>query len=317
MLLGKAETSGLTSLRVSNNTMRRSGKMPWTRSPWRTISRPDSIHGKNALTALTVGVAMHDVQRLRRAVEHVHERAAVVQVLDGAVHALEPRARFLRRRLAAEQREQQQGRSRDGMGGWHRLLQPLLGDDGLGDGRLGRDGLHRCADDVRVHGRPRQPRGELAVVHEVVREPDGGAACAIGRCPAARRSSGQRATSLHLQRRLPQATIRLPGANDGSFNERSAPIATTATVAAIADAEQRPRQALRPPLLARLRLARRSAGQRSRHALPQHRWMRIEQLAAQRGADQACSASRERARRDRVRSVARATHSRRPKARCR
>ena len=47
---------------------------------------------------------MNDVQRLCRAVEHVHERAAVVELLDGAAHALEPVARLLRRSVAAEQR---------------------------------------------------------------------------------------------------------------------------------------------------------------------------------------------------------------------
>ena len=45
---------------------------------------------------------MNDVQRLGRAVEHVHERAAIVELLDGAVHLVEPRTRFLRRGVAAE-----------------------------------------------------------------------------------------------------------------------------------------------------------------------------------------------------------------------
>ena len=117
---------------------------------------------------------MHDVQRLRRAVEHVHERAAVVELFDGAVHALEPVARLLRASAwPPSNASYEQGRSRDGMGRPASIYSNPSSDDGFRHGRLGDDGLHRCTDDVRVHRRPRQARGELAVVHEIVREPVG------------------------------------------------------------------------------------------------------------------------------------------------
>ncbi len=112
---------------------------------------PGAFHREDALAALAVGVAVHDVQRLGRAVEHVDERAAIVQILDGAAHALEPIASFLSRGLTADERQQQQGRSRDGMSHLHCLLQAfLLVDARLGHGAVGDDRRERRANDVRV-----------------------------------------------------------------------------------------------------------------------------------------------------------------------
>ena len=95
---------------------------------------------------------MHDVQSFRRAVEHVHERAAVVELVDGAVHALEPFAGRLRGGIAAEQYEYEQRRGGNRQGLPHRLLQAFLWNgfrDGcFGDGLAG--GLDGTTEDIRV-----------------------------------------------------------------------------------------------------------------------------------------------------------------------
>ncbi|MNC89646.1 hypothetical protein D3C83_56150 [compost metagenome] len=66
-----------------------------------------AVERQNALAGTAVGVPMHDVQRLHleRAVVRVHESAAVVELFDGAVHALEPVTRLLRRCVAADEDE--------------------------------------------------------------------------------------------------------------------------------------------------------------------------------------------------------------------
>jgi hypothetical protein len=68
------------------------------------------VERQDALAALAVGVAMYDVQRLhlQRAVVRMHERAAVIELFDGAVHALQPVARLLRGGVAADENEQEQ-----------------------------------------------------------------------------------------------------------------------------------------------------------------------------------------------------------------
>ena len=112
----------------------------------------------------------------------------------------------------------------------------------------------------------------------------GGAGARLVACPAGRRSSALR------RRRSPGAAPPRPAPRrrgERRFVQRAQRAdRDDGDRGGDTDAEQRPRQAVRPTLLAIFGCARRRAGQRRRHALPQHRWMRVEQLAAQRGADQ-------------------------------
>ena len=57
---------------------------------------PAPVERHDALADPAVLIAMNDVQRFRGTAEHVHERALIVELFDGAVHAIEPLASLLR-----------------------------------------------------------------------------------------------------------------------------------------------------------------------------------------------------------------------------
>ncbi len=70
----------------------------------------DAVERHDTLAAAAVGVAVNDAQSLGRAVQHVHERALIVQFLDRAIHLVEPRTRFLRRRVGRHDERDQEKR---------------------------------------------------------------------------------------------------------------------------------------------------------------------------------------------------------------
>ena len=74
------------------------------------------VERQDPLAAAAVRVAVNDVQPFGSALEQVHERAAIVELLHGAVHLVEPRTRFLRRGVGGrddrEQHERKTQRAR-------------------------------------------------------------------------------------------------------------------------------------------------------------------------------------------------------------
>jgi len=70
----------------------------------RAVERHDALRG------LAVLAAMNDVQRLGVAGEHMHEGALVAEILDRAVHEVEPGSRFFRRHFAHHGKCEQQQR---------------------------------------------------------------------------------------------------------------------------------------------------------------------------------------------------------------
>jgi hypothetical protein len=85
--------------------------------------------------AAAVVAAVNDPQRLGVALEHVHERALIVELLDGSIHFVEPRPSFLSGSIGGKRERHEQDRMAKERATQHACYSPLGSRfDGAGSG---------------------------------------------------------------------------------------------------------------------------------------------------------------------------------------